>query len=235
MLQRCSVYSTQSVNTGAVLAANKSAWSVVQVAVKTECFLATQLVQSAAGKSGVCVPESAGSAIFRATVQPRSLSLAPAAAASVLQNGISTATRTRSTCFVRELRHPHLPQQKARQHAPRARVAPLPPEQGRCALYRGLAAGARIVRAPGLPPAPRMRARAGKWLPARVQFFWRAARPPSGSALQPARGHIHLAQRSTVAVVASARRTPQSTPVRYTCASINCLRVRFLSRIWIAK
>ena len=136
------------------MAANKSAWSVVQVAVKTECFLATQLVQSAAGKSGVCVPESAGSAIFRATVQPRSLSLAPAAAASVLQNGISTATRTRSTCFVRELRHPHLPQQKARQHAPRARVAPLPPEQGRCALYRGLAAGARIVRAPGLPPAP---------------------------------------------------------------------------------
>jgi hypothetical protein len=75
--------------------------------------------------------------------------------------------------------------------------------------------------------AVRMRARAGKWLPARAQFFWRAARPPSGSALQPARGHIYLAQRSTVAVVASARRTPQSTPVRYTCASINCLRVRF--------
>ena len=43
MLQRCSVYSTQSVNTGAVLAANKSAWSVVQVAVKTECFLTNQL------------------------------------------------------------------------------------------------------------------------------------------------------------------------------------------------
>ena len=229
MLQRCSVYSTQSVNTGAVLAANKSAWSVVQVAVKTECFLATQLVQSAAGKSGVCVPESAGSAIFRATVQPRSLSVAPAAAASVLKNGISTATRTRSTCFVRELRHPHLPQQKARQHAPRARVAPLPPEQGRCALYRGLAAGARIVRAPGLPPAPAPCACAPELESGcrhERNFFGErlgrpAARPPSGSALQPARGHIYLAQRSTVVVVASARRTPQSTPVPYTCASIS--------------
>ena len=71
------VYSTQSVNTGAVLAANKSAWSVVQVAVKTECFMATQLVQSAAGKS-----ESAGSAIFRATVQPRSSSVKLADAAN---------------------------------------------------------------------------------------------------------------------------------------------------------
>ena len=175
------------------MAANKSAWSVVQVAVKTECFLATQLVQSAAGKSGVCVPESAGSAIFRATVQPRSLSLAPAAAASVLQNGISTATRTRSTCFVRELRHPHLPQQKARQHAPRARVAPLPPEQGRCALYRGLAAGARIVRAPGLPPAPAPCACAPSW---KVAAVTSAIFLESGSAAQRlgastrARAHI---------------------------------------------
>ena len=35
--------------------------------------------------------------------------------------GRGHATRTRSTCFVRELRHPNLPQQKARQRpAPRA-------------------------------------------------------------------------------------------------------------------
>ena len=51
------------------------------------------------------------------------------------------------------------------------------------------------------------------------------------SALQHARGHIYLAHRSTVVVVASARRTPQSTPVRYTCASINCLRVRFVPHL----
>jgi hypothetical protein len=51
--------------------------------------------------------ESASSAIFRATVQPRRRSVAPAAATSVLENGISTATRTcASTRFVRERRHP---------------------------------------------------------------------------------------------------------------------------------
>jgi hypothetical protein len=38
--------------------------------------------------------ESASSAIFRATVQPRSRSIALAAAVSVLENGIYTATRT---------------------------------------------------------------------------------------------------------------------------------------------
>ena len=184
-----------------------------------------------------CVPESAGSAIFRATVQPRSLSLAPAAAASVLQNGISTATRTRSTCFVRELRHPHLPAKSSPARPPSSRRAAAPGAGALCPLSgtRGRGAHRAGPWAAARAGAVRMRARAGKWLPARAQFFWRAARPPSGSALQPARGHIYMAQRSTVAVVASARRTPQSTPVRYTCASINCLRVRFLSRIWIAK
>ena len=184
------------------MAANKSAWSVVQVAVKTECFLATQLVQSAAGKSGVCVPESAGSAIFRATVQPRSLSLAPAAAASVLQNGISTATRTRSTCFVRELRHPHLPAKSSPARPPSSRRAAAPGAGALCPLSGTCGRGAHRAGpwAAARAGAVRMRARAGKWLPARVQFFWRAARPPSGSALQPARGHMYLAQRSTVVV-----------------------------------
>ena len=91
-------------------------------------------------------------------------------------------------CFVRELKHHHLPQQKAHQHASRARwrpagrasaqrPAPRGPTAGtghprqrrgcpsrtasrRCLRSRGavpsigLEAGARIVQAPGLPPAP---------------------------------------------------------------------------------
>ena len=47
-------------------------------------------------------------AIFRATLQPRSRFVAPAAAADVLENGISTATRTRCTCQHAMRQSPHI-------------------------------------------------------------------------------------------------------------------------------
>jgi hypothetical protein len=86
--------------------------------------------------------ENASSAIFRATVQPRSLSVTPAATASVLEDGISTATRTHaSTRFVTERRHPHMPHQKALQHAPRARWRPAGSARAAPAAPRGPTAG----------------------------------------------------------------------------------------------
>ena len=90
--------------------------------------------------------------------------------------GRGHATRTRSTCFVRELRHPNLPQQKARQRpaprAPRAngwdlvwtvparrgcpsRTAPLPPEQGRLSGAQPAAPAPRAPR-PGQLLGPRL-------------------------------------------------------------------------------
>jgi len=47
--------------------------------------------------------------------------------------------------------------------------------------------------------------------------------------LQPARGHIYLSHRSTVVVVASARRTPQSPLARYISPAIsaNCPEPEF--------
>ena len=72
--------------------------------------------------------ESASSAIFRATVQPCSRSVAPAAAASVLENGISTATRTHaSTRFVRERRHPLHAAPKSSPARPPSSLAPSRP------------------------------------------------------------------------------------------------------------
>ena len=51
--------------------------------------------------------ENTRCAVFRATVQPRSRSVALAAAASVLENGIYTAARTHaSTRFVRSVDTP---------------------------------------------------------------------------------------------------------------------------------
>jgi hypothetical protein len=97
----------------------------------------------------------------------------------VLENGISTATRKHaSTRFVRELRHPpHVtcrtkklastpPGLAGAQPAAPAQRPPRPagqrlgPRLGDRGAPRGavpsigLAAGARIVQAPGLPPAP---------------------------------------------------------------------------------
>jgi hypothetical protein len=120
-------------------------------------------------------------------VHPRSLSVSPAATASVLENGISTATRTHAiTHFFREHRHPpqaapksmpalppsllttSRPRPRCARRHPRANcwdpawatsnvwgahLAQLPPEQVNVPSIR-LAAGSRIVQAPGLPPAP---------------------------------------------------------------------------------
>ena len=93
--------------------------------------------------------------------------------------GRGHATRTRSTCFVRELRHPNLPQQKARRLAPSApvpavqrlgphldgpgtqgvpishRVAPIPPEQGRLSGAQPAAPAPRAPR-PGQLLGPRL-------------------------------------------------------------------------------
>jgi hypothetical protein len=84
--------------------------------------------------------------------------------------GRGHATRTRSTCFVRELRHPNLPQQKARRLAPSApvpavqrlgphldgpgtqgvpishRVAQIPPEQWRLSGAQPAAPAPRAPR-----------------------------------------------------------------------------------------
>ena len=123
-------------------------------------------------------------------MQPRSRSVAPAAAASVLENGISTTTCTHaSTRFVRERRHPPHAAAKSSPARPPSSLAPqlaapaprLPRPAGQrlpawatasrrgcpsgTAARRGprsrgavpsigLAAGARIAQAPGLPPAP---------------------------------------------------------------------------------
>ena len=80
--------------------------------------------------------ERAGISIFRATVQPRSRSVAPAAAANVLENGISTAIRIHAprangwdlVWAQGDLGAPRVPISH--------RGAPRPPEQGRCALDR---------------------------------------------------------------------------------------------------
>ena len=93
--------------------------------------------------------------------------------------GRGHATRTRSTCFVRELRHPNLPQQKARRLAPSApvpavqrlgphldgpgtqgvpishRVAPIPPEQWRLSGAQPAAPAPRAPR-PGQLLGPRL-------------------------------------------------------------------------------
>ena len=130
--------------------------------------------------------ESASSEIFRATVQPRSRSVAPAAAASVLENGISTATCTHASMrFVRERRHPHMPQQKARQHAPRARwrlrgrarAAPAEPRGPTAKLTSGHprhAGGAHLV------PRGRAASGAGALCPPSGSRRGRASRRPLG-------------------------------------------------------
>ena len=93
--------------------------------------------------------------------------------------GRGHATRTRSTCFVRELRHPNLPQQKARRLAPSApvpavqrlgphldgpgtqgvpishRVAAIPPEQWRLSGAQPAAPAPRAPR-PGQLLGPRL-------------------------------------------------------------------------------
>ncbi len=87
-------------------------------------------------------------------MQPRSRSVAPAAAASVLENGISTATCTHASMrFVRERRHPHMPQQKARQHAPRACWRPASRARAAPAAPRGPTASLHLgdLGAPGVP------------------------------------------------------------------------------------
>ena len=119
-------------------------------------------------------------------MQPRSRSVAPAAAASVLENGISTATCTHASMrFVRERRHPHMPQQKARQHAPRARwrlrgrarAAPAAPRGPTAKLTSG-----RPRRAGGAHLAPRGRAApgAGALCPPSGSRRGRASRRPLG-------------------------------------------------------
>jgi hypothetical protein len=93
-------------------------------------------------------------------------------------------------------------------------AAPRPPEQGRCALHQARGRGAH---------------RAGPWAAARagagrlqevaagtVRNLWQPLRAAQAPGASTARGHIHLAQRTTVAVVARAWRTPQSPPVCYT-------------------
>jgi hypothetical protein len=72
--------------------------------------------------------EIASSAIFRATVQPCSSSVATAASASVLKKGISTATCTHaSTRFIRERRHPPHAAPKSSPARPPSSLAPSRP------------------------------------------------------------------------------------------------------------
>ena len=49
-----------------------------------------------------------------------------------------------------------------------------------------------------------------------VRNLWQPLRAAKATGASTARGHIHLVPGTTVAVVARARRTPQSPPVRYT-------------------
>ena len=121
--------------------------------------------------------ESASSAIFRATVQPCSRSVAPAAAASVLESGISTAIRTHaSTRFVRERRHPPHAAPKSSPARPPSELAPSRPRPRRAR---------RAPRANGWEP--RLGDRVAPGVP-----IWRrgAPRPPEQGrcALHRARG-----------------------------------------------
>ena len=86
-----------------------------------------------------------------------------------------------------------------------------------------LAAGARIVQAPGLPPAPAPGAcrAALQDEPGTVRNLWQSLRAAQAPGASIARGHIYLAPGTTVAVVARALRTPQSPPVRYTSTAIS--------------
>jgi hypothetical protein len=88
----------------------------------------------------------------------------------------------------------------------------------------GLAAGVRIVQAPGLPPAPApgacraaMQGGAGHG----PQFVAAASSRTGARRFIHARGHIYLAPGTTVPVVVRARRTPQCPPLRYTSTAIS--------------
>ena len=88
--------------------------------------------------------EKASSAIFWATFQPYSTSVAPAAAENVLEKGISTATSTHAhTRGVRARSHPHLPDPKASQpparHFVRSNAHTRPPQHLNRAPKAGLA------------------------------------------------------------------------------------------------
>ena len=72
-------------------------------------------------------------------MQPHIRSVAPAAAANVLENGISTATCTlASTSCVRERRHPQMSHQKSQSTRPPSRV----PRQFQCSLHLARSVGA---------------------------------------------------------------------------------------------
>ena len=121
--------------------------------------------------------------------------------------GRGHATRTRSTCFVRELRHPNLPQQKARRLAPSApvpavqrlgphldgpgtqgvpishRVAPIPPEQGRLSGAQPAAPAPRAP-CPGQVLGPRL---GTTGTPGRRHMPRACPASPGGSAQRPPR------------------------------------------------
>ena len=194
---------------------------MVQVAVKTECFPATHLVQSsAARKSGVCTRERRQCNLSSYCAAPQPITSASCGGKCAPKWHIHGDSHTFHVLCPRALTPPLASAKSSPARPPSSRRAAAPGAGALCPLSGTCGRGAHRAGpwAAARAGAVRMRARAGKWLPARAQFFWRAARPPSGSALQPARGHIYLSQRSTVAVVASARRTPQSTPVRYRTA-----------------
>jgi hypothetical protein len=165
---------------------------------------------------------------------------------------------------------PHMPHQKACQHAPRARWRPAGGARAAPAAPRGPTAGTppgrprraggahlapRRAAAPGAgalcPPSGlrqgrascralgcrprRRRAPAGrrcKVAAGTVRNLWQPIRAAQAPGASTARGHIYMAPGTTVAVVARARRTRQSPPVRYTSTAIsaNCQRPEFTNR-----
>jgi len=163
------------------------------------------------------------------------------------------------TTPVRTRAQPHLPQQKARQHAPRVhwrparrarapRPAPRGPTAGtppgrprraggahlalrRAAPLRagalchlsGWRQGRASCRPLGCRPR-RRRAHAGrrcKVSAGTVRNLWQPLRAAQALGASAARENMYLSPVKTVAVVARARRTPQSPPVRDTSTAIS--------------
>ena len=201
-------------------------------------------------------------------MQPRSRSVAPAAAASVLENGISTATCTHaSTRFVRERRHPPhaaakssparppsslAPSQPRPRRACRAplangweprlgdRVAPRPPEQGRCALHRARGGGAHRAGpwAAARAGAGRLQGGAAKRRRARSAICGSRSEPRRRPALQPRAG-TYIWHRSRQSRWSSARAARHSAlrcatpprPFRQTAKSKNFGFIEHIRRV----
>ena len=72
-----------------------------------------------------------------------------------------------------------------------------------------------------LAGAGRLHGGAAKWPRGTVRNLWKPLRAAQASGAAIARGHMYLTPGKTFAVVARARRTPQSPSVRYTSTAIS--------------